>query len=73
MNYETCALLSINKLIIYDKDKRDQVKVIIFYKSVMNSNAFWFNPANPKIGHSQVIQDQVVSTYVKVVSQLLAQ
>ena len=50
--YETRAVLSITKLQIYGKHKRKQVKVIILYKSVMDSNTSLFEPAKPKIGHS---------------------
>ena len=49
--YETHALLSSTKLRIYDKYKRDRVKVILFYKSEMESNKFLFNTTVPKIGH----------------------
>ena len=52
--YDTCALFSSTKLRIYDKVKCDQVKVIIFNKSAMESNIFLFDTIKPKIGHSQV-------------------
>ena len=60
--YETCDLLSSNKLFIYDKEKRDYVKVIILYKFAMDLNRFLFDPTEPKICHSRVIQAQVAST-----------
>ena len=50
--YDTRALSSSNKLRIYDIDKHEQVKIILFYKSVTESNIFLFNPAVPKINHS---------------------
>ena len=31
----------------------------------MESNTFLFNPTKTKIGHSQVSQDQVASTYIQ--------
>ena len=50
--YETRTLSSITKSLIYNKEKREKVKIIILYKSAMDSNAFLFEPANPKIGHN---------------------
>ena len=44
MHYETRALFSSTKSWIYDKEKFEQVKVILFYKSVMESNSFLFDP-----------------------------
>ena len=35
----------------------------------MESNTVIFDPARPKIGHSQVVQDQVASTYIDTVSE----
>ena len=67
--YETCALFSSTKSRIYDKEKHKQVKVIIFYKSAMDSNTFLFDPIVPKIGHIRVGQAQVASTHVQVLAQ----
>ena len=50
--YETYALLSSNKLKINDRDKLEQVNVIILYKYVIKSNTFLFKIARPKIGYS---------------------
>ena len=61
--YDTHDLFLSTKLRIYDKEKREQVRVIISYKFAMYSNTFLFKPARPKIGHSQVRQDQVASMY----------
>ena len=36
---------------IYDKDKREGVKVIISYKASMDSIKFLLNTRDPKIGH----------------------
>ena len=69
--YETRYLFSITKSWIYDKEKREQVKVIISYKSAMDLNTFLFDTTGSKIGHSWVGQDQVVSTYLQAVSQLV--
>ena len=62
--YKPRALLPINKLKIYDKDKRKQVKVIILYKSAIELNTFLFEPAEPKTGHSKFYQDQVTFNYI---------
>ena len=35
----------------------------------MYSNTFLFDPANPKIDHILVSQDQILSTYVQAVAQ----
>ena len=67
--YETNALLSRIKPLIYNKDKQNLVKLIISYKSVMDSNTFFFGPFGPKIGHSLVSQDKFVSMYVQAVFQ----
>ena len=67
--YETCALFSSTKSRIYDKEKSEQVKLVLLYKSVMDSNTFLFEPTVPKTGHSRVCQYQVASTYVKGVAQ----
>ena len=69
MYYETRALFSSTKSQIYDKEKREQVKLILLYKSVMESNIFLFETAKSKIGHSRVGQALVASTYAQVVSQ----
>ena len=45
------------------------MKVVILNKSAMESNTFLFDPIVPKMCHSQVGQDQVVSMYLKVVAQ----
>ena len=50
--HETRVLFSSTKLRIYDKEKRDQVKEIIFYKYEMHSNTFLFDPTMPKVDHS---------------------
>ena len=43
--------------------------LIIFYKSVMDSNIILYDPTKIKIGHSLVIRAQDVSMYVHVVAQ----
>ena len=48
---DTRDLLSITISQIYDKEKREQVKAIIFNKFSMDSNTFLFGPTKPKIGH----------------------
>ena len=45
------------------------MKVILFYKYVMESNTLLFDPTVPEIDHSQVGHAQVTSTYVQVVAQ----
>ena len=45
------ALLSSTKSQIYNKGKYKQMKVIIFYKSAMDSNILLFELTKPKIGH----------------------
>ena len=50
--YDTRNLFSITKSQIYDKNKRDKVKIIILYKSVVESSTFLSENADPKIGHS---------------------
>ena len=69
MYYDTHDLLSRNKSRMYDKGEKEQLKVIILYKSMMDSNIFLFYPTELKIGHSKVIQDQVESTYIHLASQ----
>ena len=62
------------RLVIYSQEPSREstinrnTKVIILYKYVIDSNVFLFEPTEPKIGHSPVIQAQVVSTYVQVVA-----
>ena len=65
VHYDTHALFSSTKLWIYYKKKNEQVRIIISYKSAMDSNTFLFYPTDPKIGHSQVGQTQVTSTYIR--------
>ena len=68
--YDICALFSITKLQIYNKEKWRRMNfIIIAYKSVMDSNTFLFDPAGPKIVHSWVLQDQVASMYIQAVAQ----
>ena len=61
--YETWDLFSSTKLRIYDKEKRDQEKVIPPYKSAMDLNKFLSETAELKICHSCVY---VQSLYQKV-------
>ena len=51
---ETCDLFSSTLSRIYDKDKCEEVKVMILYKSVMESNTFLFDPGRTGISHSKV-------------------
>ena len=44
-------LFSITSSKIYNKDKREQVKAIIFYKSAMDSNPLLFETFKLKIGY----------------------
>ena len=67
--YDTRALLLSTKWWIYDEEKRKQVKVILLYKSAMDSNKFLFDPNVPKIGHIRVCRAQVISMYVQVLAQ----
>ena len=53
--YENCALFSSTKTQIYDKEKCDQVKVVLLYKSAIYPNTFLFDPIDPKMGHIQVV------------------
>ena len=46
--YETRAIFSSTNSQIYNKEEREHVKVIIPYKSVMDSNTFLFESARPK-------------------------
>ena len=68
MYYDTRDLFSSTKLWIYDKYKRKRVKVIILYKSMMDSNTFLFDPAEPEKGHIRVGQAKVAYTYVQLVA-----
>ena len=67
--YETRALFPTTKSLIYNKEKRKQVKVFILHKSTMDSNTFLFDPTVLKIGHSWFGQARVFSTYLDVVVQ----
>ena len=69
MYYETHDLFLSTKSWIYYKEKYEQMKVILFYKYVMESNTLLFDPTVPEIDHSQVGHAQVTSTYVQVVAQ----
>ena len=55
--------------IIYDKDKHNQMKLIISYKYVMDSNTFLFDSDRPKICYIQVQQALFSSMYVQSVPQ----
>ena len=44
-------LFSITSSKIYNKEKREQVKAIIFYKSAMDSNPLLFETFKLKIGY----------------------
>ena len=57
--YETRALFSTTISQIYDKYIHEQVKLVLFYKSVLVSNTFLFGSTMSKIGRSQFGQDQV--------------
>ena len=61
--YGTHSLFSSTKLQIYDKEKCERVKVIIFYKSAMDSNIILLDLSKPKTGHSWMVQAQVLSIY----------
>ena len=50
--YENGDLLSKNRVQIYDKDKHEQVTVIVLYKSEMGLITFLFDTTDPKIGNS---------------------
>ena len=49
--HETHTLFLIPSSGIYHKEKNKQVKVIIFYKFVMDSNTLLFRTTVPKMGH----------------------
>ena len=57
--HETNSLLPIIKLKVHDKEKRNRVKLIISYKSVMDSNELLFDFTGPKIRHSWFYQDKL--------------
>ena len=44
------------------------MKIILLYKSMMESNTPLVDPVVPKIVHSKLNQDHVESTYIQVVS-----
>ena len=69
MYCDTSDFFSSNSLIIYNKDKHKQEKLVLLYKSTMELNTFLFESAVPKIGHDLVGQDKVAPTYVQVVAQ----
>ena len=73
MYYETRELFSSTKSQNYDKEKRDQVKVILLYKSVMDSNTFIFDSTDPKIVNSWLVQDQAAYMNIQLVSQVVSQ
>ena len=54
--HETRPLFSSTSLRIYNKSKHEQVKEIIFNKSMMDLNTFLFDPGNPKIGHTLCVR-----------------
>ena len=60
--YETRALFSSTSSRIYDKQKCEQVKVFLFYKSAMGLKTLLFKPTETKIGHIKFGQAQVAST-----------
>ena len=66
--YETRALFSFTSSKIYNREKHELSKVIIFTKYAMDSNTFLFEHADPKIGHNRVSQAQVESTHVQLVA-----
>ena len=59
--YETRDLFLSTKSQIYNKEKHKQTKVILLYKSAMDSNIFLFDPSKTKIVHIRVFQAQVAS------------
>ena len=63
--HETRALFSSTISRIYDQEKHERAKVIIFNKPKMDSDTLLFDPVKPKISHSQVFQSQFLSTYVQ--------
>ena len=62
--YENHALISCTRSKINEKEKFEQVKVIIFNEYAMDSNTFLIDSDKPNIGHSQVLQTQVAPKYV---------
>ena len=71
--YETRDLFSSIKSQIYDKEKCEKVKVVIFYKSTTNLNIFLFDYTVSKIVHIQIGQAQVASRCINVSAQLVSQ
>ena len=51
--YDTRYLFSSTKSQIYNKDKREQVNVLLLYKYATDSNTFLFETTKPKIGHNK--------------------
>ena len=68
--YETSDLFSSTKSQIYNKDKREWVKVVILYKPAMDLNILLFEAANLKIG--RIRKYYVTSTYVQAVAQIVS-
>ena len=56
--YETRCFFSSTSSQIYDKEKQEQVKAIIFHRLFMEPNTLLFDPVKPKICH-----DMRVRTY----------
>ena len=69
VHYDTSALLSSTKSWIYDKDERDPVKLTVSFKYTKDSSTFLFEFAVLIIFHSWVLQVQLESMYVQVVSK----
>ena len=63
--YDTRALFSSTKSLIWYNQQCDQLKVIISYKYVMDLNTFLFDTTKPKISHSWVVQAHVAYMYVQ--------
>ena len=49
--HETCDLFSSTSLRIFDKEKHEQVKAILFIKFTMDLNIFLLNPVKTKLFH----------------------
>ena len=71
--YETRALFLSTKLRMQDKDKHEQVNVIIFYISDIDSSKVLFDTTETKMGHIQAGNAKVPFTYVHVAAQEIAQ
>ena len=54
--HETRTLFSSTSSGIYNKDKRKQVKAIIFNKFMMDLNTFLFEAVKPKMGHKLCVR-----------------